>query len=676
MDSPAQMQQPEARAPRPRALGPWLVDAGAWAVGLAAAVFARYELDVIDTPMLATAAAMVLAVALHTVIGHQQFLYRGRYGFGTFEEVRAVFLTVLATVAVLFSVDALMASRPLPLSTPFLAGPVALIVMLGVRYLRRLQHERQLRPDVTQAAPVLLFGTGSAGQRLLRSLLRDPDSQYVPVGLIDDNPAKRHLRIDRVPVLGGRADIAAALARTGASTVIFSVANAEASLIREIRRITLDAGATFKVVPSVGELLNGRIGAADVRDVKISDLLGRHQLDTDLDAIADYLKGKRVLVTGAGGSIGSELCRQLDRFDLQELMMLDRDESALHAVQLSLRGRALLDTPELILADLRDAEGIKAIFAERQPQVVFHAAALKHLSLLETHPGEAVKSNVWGTQTVLEAAAEGVERFVNISTDKAANPSSVLGYSKRITERLTAHAATVSAGTFLSVRFGNVLGSRGSVLTAFASQIAAGGPITVTHPDVTRYFMTVQEAVQLVIQAAAIGRDGEALVLEMGQPVRIAEVARQMADQADSPVKIVYTGLRPGEKLHEELFGAGEEDARPLHHLISHVTVPALDPVEIRLLDPYAEPEQVVKELTSMCDLDASPTGVSGASVGWERVGRQARSSDQVREARTNDRARSAPSTAMMLKTAALKHNGAPAAPAQGQPSPRLNPDL
>jgi FlaA1/EpsC-like NDP-sugar epimerase len=310
-----------------------------------------------------------------------------------------------------------------------------------------------------------------------------------------------------------------------------------------------------------------------------------------------------VLVTGAGGSVGSELCRQVDRFQPAELMMLDRDESALHAVQLSLSGRALLDSPNLILADLRDAAGIKAIFAERRPEVVFHAAALKHLPLLESYPGEAVKSNVWGTQTVLEASADaGVERFVNISTDKAANPTSVLGYSKRITERLTAHASTVADGTYLSVRFGNVLGSRGSVLTAFAAQIAEGGPLTVTHPDVTRYFMTVQEAVQLVIQAAAIGREGEALVLEMGEPVRIAQVARQMGEQAGRPVEIVYTGLRPGEKLHEELFGVGEDDQRPLHPMISHVSVPPLHPGTVSMLTPYDNKDEIVADLIGLCD--------------------------------------------------------------------------
>jgi FlaA1/EpsC-like NDP-sugar epimerase len=356
-----------------------------------------------------------------------------------------------------------------------------------------------------------------------------------------------------------------------------------------------------------------RIGEGSLGDVRVDDLLGRRQIETDLDLIAGYLTGKRVLVTGAGGSIGSELCRQLDRLAPAELMMLDRDESALHAVQLSLRGQGLLDDPELILADLRDAETIRAVFAERRPQVVFHAAALKHLPLLERHPGEAVKSNIWGTQTLLcAAAANGVETFVNISTDKAANPASVLGYSKRITERLTAHAGMTSDGTFLNVRFGNVLGSRGSVLTAFSAQIAAGGPITVTHPEVTRYFMTVQEAVQLVIHAAAIGRDGEALVLEMGEPVRITDVARQLAAQSSASVDIVYTGLRPGEKLHEELFGDGELDVRPLHPLISHVDVPALDPASVRSLDPYGPCEELVAELARLCDARVRLTATVG----------------------------------------------------------------
>src|ERR1019366_9410528 len=253
--------------------------------------------------------------------------------------------------------------------------------------------------------------------------------------------------------------------------------------------------------------LSGSARIDGVRDPRISDLLGRRPVQTDVAAVAGSFAGKRILVTGAGGSIGSELCRQLHQLRPAELIMLDRDESALHLIQLTLHGRALLDSDEAALADIRDPRRVQRVFEQFRPQIAFHAAALKHLPLLERYPAEALKTNVWGTLTVLEAAAAcGVESFVNISTDKAADPVSVLGYSKRIAERLTAHMARQAAGTYLSVRFGNVLGSRGSFLTVLSAQVAAGGPLTVTHPDVSRYFMTASEAVQLVLQAAVIGR--------------------------------------------------------------------------------------------------------------------------------------------------------------------------
>jgi len=352
----------------------------------------------------------------------------------------------------------------------------------------------------------------------------------------------------------------------------------DATFLREISHAAAEAGIAVKVLPGVNDLLGGQVGIRDIRDIDLPDLLGRHQIDTDLAAVAGYLAGQRILVTGAGGSIGSELCRQISRWNPAELIMLDRDESSLHAVQLSIQGRAMLDSPDVVLADIRDAVRIRDIFTERRPDVVFHAAALKHLPMLEQYPGEAVKTNITGTLAVLHAAkASGVRRFVNISTDKAANPISVLGYSKRIAEGLTASVAASAAGTYLSVRFGNVLGSRGSVLTAFAAQVAAGDPITVTHPDVSRYFMTIEEAVQLVIQAAAIGRDGEALVLDMGDPVKIDDVAHHLIELSGKRIEIQYTGLREGEKMHEDLFGEGEPDHRPAHPLVSHVEVPPLD---------------------------------------------------------------------------------------------------
>jgi len=285
-------------------------------------------------------------------------------------------------------------------------------------------------------------------------------------------------------------------------------------------------------------------------------------------------------------------------------------------VQLSMDCRALLDSPDVVLADIRDEARIRQIFQDRRPHVVFHAAALKHLPLLEQYPAEAVKTNVWGTLTVLEAAqAVGVQRFVNISTDKAANPICVLGYSKRIAEGLTACIASEVDGTYLSVRFGNVLGSRGSVLTSFAAQIAAGGPVTVTDPDVTRYFMTVNEAVELVIQAAATGHGGEALVLDMGMPVRIDDVARHLIELSGEDIEIQYTGLRPGEKMHEDLFTKGEPDFRPSHPLLSQVNVPRIDKTVAIRFDVTQSREQIIIDLHGKCTEMAAiamPLKISG----------------------------------------------------------------
>ncbi|MEU8392094.1 nucleoside-diphosphate sugar epimerase/dehydratase [Micromonospora sp. NPDC048842] len=575
-------------------------DALAWIAGFAVAAWVRFEFS-LTGPALARAIGMgVVAAAAHVAVSAVRRNMSGRHPLGSVEEMQGLANTALTTGVLLLIALVPMTSRPVPASTPLVGAAIALAVMLGTRLAYRSRSDRTLRPDAGRAEPVLLFGAGSAGQGLLRAMLSDPAGQFLPVGMLDDDPQKRHLSLAGVRVLGSRADIDTVVRRTGAKMVIFSAANADSELINEVRESTLKTGATFKILPSVRELVDHRITVNDVRDPDMADLLGRRQVIGDLRDAESQLRGRRILVTGAGGSIGSELCRQIMRADPGELMMLDRDESALHALQLSMSGRAMLDSPELILADLRDEERIRRVMAERRPDIVFHAAALKHLTLLQRHPGEAVKTNVFGTQTVLNACRD-VARFVNISTDKAADPVSVLGYSKRITERLTANAAATHGGTFLSVRFGNVLSSRGSVVTAFRAQIEAGLPITVTHPDVTRYLMTVQEAVHLVLQAAGIGRDGEALVLDMGEPVRIDDIARQLASQAPGPVQIVYTGLRPGEKLHEALIGAGERDLRPLHPLISHVAVPPLDPIEITTLDPFEDPEKIIDRLAWLC---------------------------------------------------------------------------
>ncbi len=333
------------------------------------------------------------------------------------------------------------------------------------------------------------------------------------------------------------------------------------------------------MVPPLDEILNRRSAAVSLRDLSIEDIVGRRPVDTDVASIAHYLLGKRVLITGAGGSIGLELCRQVHRFGPAELIMLDRDETGLQAAELLIHGHGLLTGSEVVLADIRDGEAIRRVFAERRPEVVFHAAALKHLPMLQQYPEEAWKTNVIGTLNVLKAArlAE-VETFINISTDKAADPCSVLGHSKRLAERLTAWMGRMTSQRYLSVRFGNVLGSRGSMLPLFTSMIEHGGPVTVTHPDVTRYFMTIPEACQLVVQAGGIGRPSEVLILDMGEQVRILDVAERMIEMAGRDIEIVFTGLRDGEKLHEALLADGERDDRPIHPKISHTNVTPLSP--------------------------------------------------------------------------------------------------
>ncbi|MEV0003513.1 nucleoside-diphosphate sugar epimerase/dehydratase [Micromonospora sp. NPDC050980] len=577
------------------------LDTAAWCAGFLGAAWTRYEFELTAARGARALGVALACAALYALLTFARSRLYGRYPIGSAGDARGLAVTVgIAAVVTLGGVLS-WADRPVPAATPLVGGTVALVLMAAGRGLWRAHADRHRPRSAGHAERCLVYGVDAASERLVRVLLDDPDSNYRPVGLLDDAPDSRGLRLEGLRVLGGREQVGAVIRGTQARTVIFSMSCADAELLRDVRARTLEAGAAFKVLPPVRDLLDRPVAATDVRDLQLTDLLGRAQRVAELTVERGGLAGRRVLVTGAGGSIGSELCRQIARCEPDELMMLDRDESALHALQMSLHGRALLDGPELILADIRDAEGIARVIADRQPDVVFHAAALKHLTMLQRHPGEAIMTNIWGTLNVLEACRD-VAQFVNISTDKAANPTSVLGYSKRITERLTAHQAQQRGGAYLSVRFGNVLSSRGSVLTAFQSQIRAGVPITVTHPDVTRYFMTVQEAVHLVLQAATIGRGGEALVLDMGEPVRIADVARRLAAEADHPVDIVYTGLRTGEKLHEHLFGADESDARPLHPLISHVPVPPLDPDEVRGLDPYADPDELIKRMAAFCE--------------------------------------------------------------------------
>jgi FlaA1/EpsC-like NDP-sugar epimerase len=566
-----------------RALSLAACDGFAWVLALTVGAWLGYSGELSRMAPGQMIEIIALAVVLQTGFSMVSHRYRGRHLVGSIDDAIHVAGVTAATGLVLFVIG-LTAVIAVPRSLPIIATLVALPLLLGPRIALRLTRDYRDRPDAVSAERVIVFGAGRGGQQIIRSMLADAESGYLPVALLDDDPAAQGRRISGVAVRGTRADIAEVAGDTRADLLAVAVPNLDLEVMREISRAARQVGLRVKVIPALMDLFRPWIGLSDLRDLDIADLIGRRPVEVDVTAIAGYLTGKTVLVTGAGGSIGSELCRQVLQYGPSELLMLDRDESALHALQLSIRGRALLDTPDVILADIRDASTITRLFTDLRPDVVFHAAALKHLPTLERYPHEAWQSNVVGTANVLDAALKsGVDKFVNISTDKAANPVSMLGYSKRIGERLVAAAAGEAChGTYLSVRFGNVIGSRGSVLTTFSEQIATDAPLTVTHPDVTRFFMTVPEAVRLVIQAAAIGRPGEALVLDMGAPVRIVDIAMQLTALAGRSVQILYTGLRDGEKLHEELFGDDEEDVRPVHPAVSHVVVPSLDPASVR----------------------------------------------------------------------------------------------
>jgi dTDP-glucose 4,6-dehydratase len=558
------------------------MDSAAWAVALFIAVVLRFDFDFDKINWFALLAVCLLSALLQLLVGWWNHLYAGRFILGSFHEVRALAVVALivgcvAGVAVLLVGPAVSVPR----STVFLALPIALVFMAALRYVQRVYVEGRARPgDSAQRA--IVYGAGYLARHLVHRMMTDTFSPYIPVALIDDDKFKSRFTIDNVPVLGTGEDLPAIVAKTRASAIIISIGKADAALIRKISDAGEELGLRVLVMPLLQEILDGKSRLSDLRDVAIEDIIGRNPIDTQVEEVADYLTGKRVLVTGAGGSIGSELSRQIALYNPAELILLDHDETGLQTAEFLVLGHGLMETKETVLADIRDEDALEKIFVERRPDVVFHAAALKHLPVLERYPEEGWKTNVQGTLNVLKAAmAVDVKIFVNVSTDKAADPTSVLGYSKRLGEQLTAWAAEKSGMRYLSVRFGNVLGSRGSLLPIVSSMIQAGGPVTVTHADATRYFMTIPEASHLVIQAGGIGSPGQVLILDMGQPVRILDIVERMIARSGRDVGITFTGLREGEKLHEVLMGESETDERPIHPKISHATVPALDPTRL-----------------------------------------------------------------------------------------------
>jgi FlaA1/EpsC-like NDP-sugar epimerase len=410
---------------------------------------------------------------------------------------------------------------------------------------------------------VLIIGAGDAGEMIVRDMLHNPANEYQPVGFVDDDPGKRGERIHGVPVVGGRADLARIIEQTRVDDVLIAMPSAPASVVRDVVRALQPFHVTINTLPNLREIISGKVHVEQIRKLAIEDLLARPPVGLDPAPVRSLIAGQPVMVTGAGGSIGSELCRQIAAFGPKTLLLFERYENSLFAVTNELQDRWPHLDIRPVVGDVGDSCRLSAVFAAAAPRIVFHAAAHKHVPLMELSPGEAIKNNVFGTQQLVDAACRhGVERFILISTDKAVNPTSVMGVSKRVAEMIVQAKNGTCQTACATVRFGNVLGSNGSVVPRFLEQIKAGGPVTVTHPEMRRYFMLIPEAVQLVMHAAAMAKGGEVFVLDMGEQMKVLDMAKTLIRLSgfvpDEDIPITFTGLRPGEKLYEELVGNHE----------------------------------------------------------------------------------------------------------------------
>ncbi|GAB4429703.1 MAG: nucleoside-diphosphate sugar epimerase/dehydratase [Chloroflexi bacterium OHK40] len=525
----------------------------------------------------------LLCVGVTLLVFWRLGIYARYWRYASLDELlllaSGVVLADLIVAGIVLLLAASSVSLIVPRSVPVIYALLALVVTAAPRLVARLlgrrsAMRRKAARGMAAASRVLIMGAGSAGAMMVRELRENPQVGMEVVGFVDDDPHKRDVRIHGVPVLGGQEDIPRLVRQYQVQQVIIAMPSVSGKTIRRIVEICERAGVSTKSMPGMYELLDGRVRVSQLRDVQIEDLLRRKPVRTNTAAVEQLLRGKRVLITGGGGSIGSELCRQVLRCEPAELIVLGHGENSVFSIEQELRQHLSTGTRlSTVIADIRFAERLSTVFEHFRPDVVFHAAAHKHVPLMEANPVEAITNNVLGTRNVLQAAMScGVGHFVMISTDKAVNPTSVMGASKRTAELLVHQAAMASGKPYVAVRFGNVLGSRGSVVLTFKQQIAAGGPVTVTHPEMVRYFMTIPEAVQLVLQAATLGKGGEVFTLDMSEPVKIVDLARDMIElsglEVGRDIDIVFTGMRPGEKLYEELFIAGENYQRTVHEKI------------------------------------------------------------------------------------------------------------
>jgi FlaA1/EpsC-like NDP-sugar epimerase len=528
---------------------------------------------------------------------------------------------VLASVAVFLVFTLFEVHRvAVPRGVWFIDLLVCMAFIAGSRLLVRTIVERPLPGRiVTRGKEAIIVGAGDAGQLVVKEMQRSPGLGYTPIGLLDDDSRKRNLRLHGVRVLGTTADLAHVIRDRRPDEVLIAIPSASGELRARIVETARSLDVPVKTLPTLSDLVSGDADLArQLRPVEVEDVLGREPVEVDFAAIAEYLKGEVVLVTGAGGSIGSELCRQIARIGPAKLVLLDHAEPALFEIERELvRERGFL-AAAAVVGDVRDPVKLRQVFDKYRPVVVFHAAAYKHVAMMEANPLEAVRNNTLGTRVVADVAVEyGAKRFVLVSTDKAANPKTVMGQSKALAEWIVetwGHRADVTT-RFVAVRFGNVLGSSGSVVPIFRRQIARGGPVTVTHPEMTRFFMTIPEAVQLIVQAGAIGGRGQVYVLDMGEPVRIVDLAEKMirlsGKEPGREIAIEYVGPAPGEKLHEELVGDGETVTPSRHPKIDLITRPPVDSewleAELALLERLVEDGETLELVGELRRLVGEP---------------------------------------------------------------------
>ncbi len=564
---------------RKRVLALLVIDAILINLAIMVALWLRFEGDVPAQYMKSSRDLALLFTVTCLGCFYAFGLYRRLWQYASLGELLSIVYAALVATVLNVSVTYFWmqgGNLPLPRSV-FILFWMALVMFIGGSRLSwRLFRDNHLtngNGKLRAGRPVLIVGAGDAGAAVARELNKHSVDHSVPLGYIDDSRSKQGLEMFGLKVLGTREDIPGIVERYGIQEIIIAIPSASKKVVREIVEVCQETSARLKILPGMYELIDGTVTINKIREVQVEDILGRDPVEVDLESMAGYLTGKTVLVTGAGGSIGSELCRQVAQFQPESLILLGHGENSIYHIH-----NELINTyPDVelrpVVCDVKDETAVSGVFREYRPRVVFHAAAHKHVPLMEFNPVEAIKNNVLGTYCVASMSHRySADKFILVSTDKAVNPTSIMGATKRVAEMVVQEVGKDSRTHFAAVRFGNVLGSRGSVVPLFKEQIARGGPVTVTHPEMIRYFMTIPEAVQLVIQAGALARSGEVFVLDMGEPVKIVDLAKNMIRLSGfvpgEDIEIVFSGVRPGEKLYEEMLTETEGTNATKHNRI------------------------------------------------------------------------------------------------------------